>query len=118
MKFKEQKGLITAAKMEQPLNIPSLSIDEDEFLPNTHSSLLNPLESPTSKESPMMSHNTVGNRERTKAATEVVEDNPKVNVYSAAKVSLQCKRCLSRRQSSSRGRLGDAFPPTTTTTIL
>ena len=40
----------------------------------------------------MMSHNTVGNRERTKAATEVVDDNPKVTGYSAAKVSLQCNR--------------------------
>ena len=63
------------------------------MLPNTYSSLPNPLESSTSKESPMMTHNTVWNGERTKAATEVVDDNPKVNVYSVAKVSLQCNRC-------------------------
>ena len=40
-----------------------------------------------------MIHDTVGNREKTEVAIEVENENPRVNVNSAAQVSLQCDIC-------------------------
>ena len=55
---KDTADLTTATKMieptEQPSDIPSLFVEDDVLLPNTYSSLPNPLESSTSKESPWM----------------------------------------------------------------
>ena len=93
---KEMTGLA-----EQPSDTPSSSgtfrvnnVEEDAFLPNSNYSLSNPSskespmiihdtvlnrekipsESPTSKESLQMIHKTVGNKEKTKAAIEVDDE--------------------------------------------
>ena len=61
----------------QPPDTPSSSVtstvrdvEEDGFLPNFHSSLSYPSESPTSKEPLKMVHDTVGTIEKTKAAVD------------------------------------------------
>ena len=70
---KDTADLVTTADMtepvEQPSEIPSLSgtfkfnnVEDDAFLQNSNSSLSTHSESPTSMESPMMIHDTVGNR--------------------------------------------------------
>ena len=68
-------------------------MEDDAFLPNTYSSVPNPLEFSTSKETPMMAHNTVEDREKIKVATELADDSHTVDVYNAAKISLKCNRC-------------------------
>ena len=41
----------------------------------------------------MMSHDTVEDREISKVAAELIDDSPRVDEYSAARISLKCNRC-------------------------
>ena len=65
----------------QPLNTPPTSltptfhdVEEGEFLPDLHSSLSYPPESPTSKEALIMIHEAVENEEKTKTFVQVGDE--------------------------------------------
>ena len=77
---------------EQHPAIQSLFLEDEMFLPNAYYSVPNPLGFTTSKETTLLAHDNVVDSEKMEAAAVGVDDSPKVEVYSVAKISPKCDR--------------------------